>query len=122
MVWAYLSLGDIALDQCDFTQARMYFEQAQRFSDQLGDRSSKVAALSNLGRVAYHQGDLALAKTYYEDCLILSAELENRWGESLYQLGRLAQTQGITHRLSGFTRKVCRASTISATCTLWRCV
>jgi ATP/maltotriose-dependent transcriptional regulator MalT len=99
VVWALISLADVALDQGDYAQAQAPVEEAQALTQSLGDSYGNMWARCLQGRLAHLQGDLGRAATLLEESL---AWLRS-WGspsifEILNDLGRVALDQGNTAR------------------------
>ena len=72
-------LGEVALDQLEYTQARSYSEEALRISRELGNKSSIGFALSNLGAVARKLGEKSKALTYYGQKLQIMQQVGYKW-------------------------------------------
>jgi tetratricopeptide (TPR) repeat protein len=95
IVWALISLGDVALDQGDPTQALGPVQEALALTESLGDTYGNMWARCLLGRLAHLQGDLGKAATLLEESL---AWLRNWRSPSIFEilndLGRVALDQG----------------------------
>ncbi len=94
VVWAVLSLGDVAFALGDAAQALEYFQEALALSQE--DISSNAWVLINLGRATHALGDDIQAQTYYTESLAAFRELGDRVGVAsvFLDLGRVAHTQG----------------------------
>jgi predicted ATPase len=88
--------GGLAHAQCDYTYARLCYEQSLSLRRELGDKLGSAHMLHNLGLVARDQGNTALAGSFYEESLILYRELDDKWAVagSLNNLGQIADDQG----------------------------
>jgi len=90
------SLGNIALDKCEFAVAKAMYEESLAIKRALGDKVSVAYVLHNLGLVAYDQGDYATALALCNESLDIKRELGDKGGVSfsLHNLAMVANAQG----------------------------
>jgi tetratricopeptide (TPR) repeat protein len=102
------NLGALAQQQGNYGQARQFYQESLRISEELGDRAGvatfrdlgarreQAAVLHQLGMLAQQQGNYGQARRLYEESLRIEEELGNRAGvaQTLHQLGMLAQDTG----------------------------
>ncbi|MCL4559152.1 MAG: tetratricopeptide repeat protein [Chloroflexi bacterium] len=88
--------GHAVFDQQNYTEAGNIFQRCLSLYEELGDRSIRIALISDLGLVACHKGDLPLARKYYEEGLALFVQNGFRDGEaqSYVRLGDIARLEG----------------------------
>jgi len=88
--------GLLALDQGDFDDAEVVFEQAIAIRRELDDRSGIAGLLNNLANVVHSRGDYAKARSLYLEALTINREVGNRAWEAnnLSNLGSIAFYQG----------------------------
>ncbi len=84
---ALSNLGNVALYQGDYTEAKAYYEQALALHRILGERLNEAHDLGNLGNLAYVQGKYTEAKAYHEQALALHRQLGNQMTETLKKKG-----------------------------------
>lgn len=92
----HTTLGNIAIDQGDFSGALVCFEQSLGFSNAVGSKKYVARTLRGLGRAHLGQGDLAGACALVEQSLTLCREVKDKL-HTAYALdlsGCLAFTQG----------------------------
>ncbi|HSL45615.1 MAG TPA: tetratricopeptide repeat protein [Anaerolineales bacterium] len=79
----------------DYSRARMYYEEAYKIAQEMGDRYSESVTLGNLGFVVGMQGDFVTARSYHEQALVLTRETGNRSQEiiTLINLSAVAAIQ-----------------------------
>jgi predicted ATPase/DNA-binding SARP family transcriptional activator/Flp pilus assembly protein TadD len=89
-------LAAVCWNQGRFAEARSYLEVMLPLFTELGDQTSKAAALGNLGVLAGGQGDYIEAKTRYEQGLRIHQEVGHPLGQStgFVNLGSLYLTLG----------------------------
>jgi tetratricopeptide (TPR) repeat protein len=91
-----INLGDVAIEQGDYTTARSMFEESLAINRELGDKWRIAVVLNGLGRVAYVQRDYTTARSMFEEGLVIRKELGDRGGIALMlnNLGALAHAEG----------------------------
>jgi predicted ATPase/class 3 adenylate cyclase/uncharacterized protein HemY len=89
-------LGDLAIRQGDYGNARSLFEQSLEIQRQLADSAGIAKHLFNLGTVALCQSDYRVARSFYEESLQLQRQLADSAGiaSHLFTLGIIAENQG----------------------------
>jgi adenylate cyclase len=90
------SLGSIADNLGDYSQAKSYYGQALAIARECEDRLSEAKVLNNLGLIASHEGDFSLTNEYYEQSLVILKQIGFRKGE-----GVLLQNVGINYAQRG---------------------
>jgi predicted ATPase/DNA-binding CsgD family transcriptional regulator len=92
----HTTLGNIAIDQGNFSGAAAYFEQSMAFSNAAGSKKYLARTLRGLGRTRLGQGDLAGARTLVEESLALCREVKDKLhtAYALDLLGSLTFAQG----------------------------
>jgi non-specific serine/threonine protein kinase len=90
------SLGNVALDKCEFTSAQALYEESLAIRRELDDRVGIAHLLHNLGLVAYDQGDYPAARSMYDEALAMQRKLGDKGGISfaLHNLAMVASVQG----------------------------
>jgi predicted ATPase/DNA-binding winged helix-turn-helix (wHTH) protein/Tfp pilus assembly protein PilF len=90
------SLGNVALDKCEFASAQTLYEESLAIRRELGDLVGIAHLLHNLGLVAYDQGDYPAARALYEEALAIQRDLGDKGGISfaLHNLAMVAFVQG----------------------------
>jgi predicted ATPase/DNA-binding SARP family transcriptional activator/uncharacterized protein HemY len=88
--------GELARYQCDYDQARLYYEESLAIWRELNDAHRIADGLTNLGNIANEQGDYAAAHRLYEESLTFYQQGGNRHGRAyaLSNLGAMACSQG----------------------------
>jgi non-specific serine/threonine protein kinase len=74
--------ANLAYYQADYEQARVFYEQALRVSQTLGDRKAGAAMLRGLGALAHNEMDTERALTCYRASLELCREIGDLDGEA----------------------------------------
>jgi tetratricopeptide (TPR) repeat protein len=94
------NLGNVALDQGRYAEARTWQEEALALRREVGDRWAVANSLNNLGNVVRAQGDYAAARAFYRESLLTNRELGDRWGLAylLEDMGGLAAWQSHAER------------------------
>jgi predicted ATPase/DNA-binding CsgD family transcriptional regulator len=92
----HTALGNIAIDQGDFSGALACFEQSLAFSNAAGSKKYVARTLRGLGRARLGQGDLASACALVEQSLALCREVKDKLhtAYALDLLGCLTFAQG----------------------------
>jgi tetratricopeptide (TPR) repeat protein len=90
------SLGNVALDKCEFASAQTLYEESLAIRRELGDLVGIAHLLHNLGSVAYDQGDYPAARALYEEALAIQRDLGDKGGISfaLHNLAMVAFVLG----------------------------
>ncbi|MCP4994004.1 MAG: tetratricopeptide repeat protein, partial [Gammaproteobacteria bacterium] len=90
------SLGLIAKNQGDCTQAQDYLQQSLSIFRDIGDQWGIGDSLLNLGTVARQQGDYPQAQDYYQQSLSIQQNIGDQRGiaMSLNNLGEVAYYRG----------------------------
>lgn len=90
------TLGLVEMELANFQQAKFYFEECLRISQQEGKNLAEAQTLNNLGVVASEQGDYSSASSYYQRSLSIAQQIGSRQGEGLLtlNLGWLAGIMG----------------------------
>jgi predicted ATPase/DNA-binding SARP family transcriptional activator len=90
------NLGELALAEEDFSNARRYVTEALQLCRALGDRSGEAHALANLGDIAFDLQDYATAARDYMAGLQLAQELDFQYvvAWTTLGLGNVARMQG----------------------------
>ncbi len=89
-------LGNIALDQGEYAEARRLYSESLAIKERLGDQGGRAMTLHQLGNIAKDQGEYEEARRLYSESLTISERLGNQGGRAgtLHQLGMIAQDQG----------------------------
>jgi tetratricopeptide (TPR) repeat protein len=88
---AYRALGDVALVQETFGEARQLYEYSLAVYRELQDESGIARALNGLGNVAYELGDTTEARQLYQESLSLARSLGEDWGMAGAGASRITQ-------------------------------
>jgi len=85
-------LGDIAMVEGRYSDARIHLDGALALALKAGDRGGQARVLNLLGILAFSNGDLGGARAAIDRSLALSLEMEDRWGTAscLINLGIIA--------------------------------
>lgn len=83
-------------DKGDNVTAQKFFREFYQSSREMGDTTSQLTGLINLGLVSARQGTFMEAKAYYEQALILAIQLQNKRNEGIIlgNLGVVAMRMG----------------------------
>src|SRR6266571_2485940 len=89
-------LGNIALDQGEYAEARRLYSESLAIKERLGDQGGRAGTLHQLGNIAKDQGEYEEARRLYSEVLTISERLGDQGGRAgtLHQLGMIAQDQG----------------------------
>ena len=82
-------------DQGRYDEAVTMYQESQKITEELGDKSGIASTLHQLGNVHYAQGRYEEAATMYQESLKISEELGDRSGiaSTLGQMGRIFHAQ-----------------------------
>ncbi len=88
-------LGNIALDQGEYAEARRLYSESLAIKERLGDQGGRAGTLHQLGNIAKDQGEYEEARRLYSEVLTISERLGDQGGRAstLHQLGLLAHRQ-----------------------------
>jgi len=88
-------LGNIALDQGEYAEARRLYSESLAIKERLGDQGGRAMTLHQLGNIAKDQGEYEEARRLYSEVLTISERLGDQGGRAstLHQLGLLAHRQ-----------------------------
>jgi tetratricopeptide (TPR) repeat protein len=91
-----ISLGNIAMDQGVYHEARLLYQESLKICRELGEKLGISMSLNNLGEIARLQEVYHEARPLYQESLQIRRELGNKQGiaESLHQFGKLAEAEG----------------------------
>ncbi|HWE62484.1 MAG TPA: tetratricopeptide repeat protein, partial [Chloroflexota bacterium] len=92
---ALLSVGNVALEQREYTRARTLYEESLAV-ETTGDARIRARVLNNLGVLAQIQGDFARALAIYEQCRQMWRDLGDTWSVAtiLVNIGDAASALG----------------------------
>ena len=69
MAFSINFLGNIALNQGDYEQAKKYFEESLFIFKEIGNKDGIALSILSLGMILFNQGYSEQAKKYYEESL-----------------------------------------------------
>src|SRR3990172_2307195 len=80
MATALNLLGDVALHQGNYQQAKALIDKSLTLRKEVGSKSGIAWSLQNLGYLAQHQGEYRQAAALFEESLALFLEIGNKIG------------------------------------------
>jgi predicted ATPase/DNA-binding XRE family transcriptional regulator len=96
-IWYALhTAGNLADDQGDIAQAKVFWEECLAICRELGNKKFVGHMLNNLGNAAQSEGDFNRAAAFYEEALVVYREVGNTWGvgRTTRNLGRVVHIRG----------------------------
>jgi len=79
---ALVGLGNIYLEQGEFTKAKNVFEQSLNIAREIGNKPWEAKTLNQIGRYFHRQGDYLRAQSYYEASIEIYQQLGNQLSRS----------------------------------------
>jgi predicted ATPase len=95
---ALSAAGDLAFNQGDFAQARIYYEEGLAICREVGSERGTAAHLDGLACVAWRQGDYAVARSLFEASIQMYREL----GDSDRVIGMLNSLGNVDYYQSDY--------------------
>lgn len=100
-IWYALhTAGNLADDQGDLAQAKVFWEECLAICRELGNKNFVGHMLNNLGELAVLQGAYDHAMALFEEALAMYREVPNPWGLGLatWNLGKVVHVRGAYDR------------------------
>jgi predicted ATPase/class 3 adenylate cyclase len=96
----------------NYALAREYYEQSYRILQMIGDQSTLVSLLANLGFIAGMLGDFSAARSYHEQALRMATEVGNLY-QQIYTLINISALDGIQDQADSARQNAQRAAELA---------